>query len=174
VKALSIRQPWAFAICHLGKRIENRDWRYPPSYRGPLLIHASSWWSRKGVAADWRAARTAAGKAWLEKVGYVSMEMLQASTGCIVARARLVDVVTTDRGGHRHRFGEPCELCGEPAELPEDLGRQTGACKLADPWAVPESFGFILADVVPLAKPLPFKGALGFFDVPDALLAGAA
>jgi hypothetical protein len=36
---LSIRQPWAWAILHAGKDVENRSWR--TSYRGPLLIHAS-------------------------------------------------------------------------------------------------------------------------------------
>jgi hypothetical protein len=38
--ALSVRQPWAFAIVHLRKDIENRDQRV--GYRGPLLIHASA------------------------------------------------------------------------------------------------------------------------------------
>ena len=36
---LTIRQPWAWAILHAGKRIENRSWRC--KYRGPLLIHAA-------------------------------------------------------------------------------------------------------------------------------------
>jgi hypothetical protein len=38
VKALSIRQPWTYAIQHLGKRVENRTW--PTPYRGKLLLHA--------------------------------------------------------------------------------------------------------------------------------------
>lgn len=38
MKALSIMQPWAYAILHLGKDIENRTWR--THYRGPLLVHA--------------------------------------------------------------------------------------------------------------------------------------
>lgn len=38
MKALTIKQPWAFAIrCGL-KTIENRSW--PTAYRGPLAIHA--------------------------------------------------------------------------------------------------------------------------------------
>jgi hypothetical protein len=37
-KALSIRQPWAWAIIAGVKDVENRTW--PTSYRGPLLIHA--------------------------------------------------------------------------------------------------------------------------------------
>jgi len=40
MKALSVRQPWAHAILHLGKRVENRDWR-GCNYRGPVLLHAS-------------------------------------------------------------------------------------------------------------------------------------
>ena len=35
---LSIQQPWAWAICHLGKDIENRSW--PTKFRGRFLIHA--------------------------------------------------------------------------------------------------------------------------------------
>lgn len=35
--AVSVRQPWAHAIIHMGKSIENRTWT--PKYRGPLLIH---------------------------------------------------------------------------------------------------------------------------------------
>ena len=36
MKAISIQQPWAWAIFH-GKPVENRTWS--TSYRGPLLIH---------------------------------------------------------------------------------------------------------------------------------------
>jgi hypothetical protein len=38
IPAISVRQPWAHAIVHLGKDIENRSRR--SHYRGPLLIHA--------------------------------------------------------------------------------------------------------------------------------------
>lgn len=41
MKGLSIRQPWAWLIVNGYKLIENRDWRYVPSYRGELAIHAS-------------------------------------------------------------------------------------------------------------------------------------
>jgi ASCH domain len=39
VKALTVRQPWAWAIVYAGKDVENRRWQ--TSYRGPLLIHAA-------------------------------------------------------------------------------------------------------------------------------------
>lgn len=38
-KALSIRQPWVWAILNAGKDIENRPRRY--HYRGPICLHAS-------------------------------------------------------------------------------------------------------------------------------------
>jgi hypothetical protein len=38
-KALSIRPPWAWAIAHARKRVENRGRR--TKYRGPVAIHAS-------------------------------------------------------------------------------------------------------------------------------------
>lgn len=40
MKALSIRQPWAWLIANGHKDIENRSWH--TRYRGPVLIHASA------------------------------------------------------------------------------------------------------------------------------------
>ena len=40
MKAISIRQPWAWLILNAGKDIENRTW--PTSVRGRVLIHAAS------------------------------------------------------------------------------------------------------------------------------------
>ena len=38
MKALSVRQPWAWLIAQGYKTVENRTWA--TNYRGPLLIHA--------------------------------------------------------------------------------------------------------------------------------------
>ena len=40
MKALSIRQPWAWLIVHGGKDIENRSWH--TKFRGRFLVHASA------------------------------------------------------------------------------------------------------------------------------------
>lgn len=45
MKALSVRQPWAWLIVNGLKDIENRNWS--TRYRGPVLIHAS-----KGMTRD--------------------------------------------------------------------------------------------------------------------------
>ena len=63
MKALSIRQPWAWLILHAGKDIENRSWN--SHFRGPFLIHAAAGMTRKEydnavqfwrVLGSWREA----------------------------------------------------------------------------------------------------------------------
>ena len=38
MKALSIQQPWSYAILYLGKNIENRTWN--TNFRGEFYIHS--------------------------------------------------------------------------------------------------------------------------------------
>jgi hypothetical protein len=139
VKALSIRQPWAWAILHAGKRIENRDWR-GCSYRGPLLIHAAA---GLGVAECLEAIRG------MTREGLIAGEILASwpgreavHRGGIVGVCNVVDVVRAS----------------------------------SDPWFC-GPLGLVLADVRPLPF-VPWKGALGLFEVPDAvaglLLGGAS
>jgi hypothetical protein len=45
MKALSIRQPWAWLIIHGGKDIENRTWH--TKFRGRFLVHASAGCTKK-------------------------------------------------------------------------------------------------------------------------------
>jgi hypothetical protein len=47
--ALSVRHPWAWAIVHGGKDIENRSWR--TQVRGRILIHAAQRYDAAGEAA---------------------------------------------------------------------------------------------------------------------------
>ncbi|MDH6448253.1 hypothetical protein M2155_000661 [Streptomyces sp. SAI-119] len=43
MKALTIRQPWAGAIAHQTKRVENRNWKLPVKHEGArILIHAAA------------------------------------------------------------------------------------------------------------------------------------
>ena len=44
MKALSIRPPWAWAILHAGKDVENRTWK--TNTRGTIAVHASQTMSR--------------------------------------------------------------------------------------------------------------------------------
>lgn len=85
VRALTIRQPWAHAIVHLGKDVENRSWR--ANYSGLLLIHASARQERdpRALLADHMA--TPPSQKGLEKL----------PTGSIIGVADLFDYVEDSR-----------------------------------------------------------------------------
>lgn len=164
MRALSIRQPWAWAILHAGKRIENREWRYPPSYRGPLLIHAA-----KGCTRDELESAELTFKA----AGAVVPSLASMPRGALVATARLVGARLTTLSGHAWDRGR-CVWCDttEPTSLEQVHGRRLGLCAKKDPWAVDGALGLLLADVRPLPEPIPWKGELGLFEVPDRVLQG--
>ena len=80
MKALTIHQPWAWAIAEGHKDIENRTWR--TSYRGPLLIHA-------GKTFD------AAGHYWIQREIGIALPAPSAfQQVSLVAIARLTGCVT--------------------------------------------------------------------------------
>jgi len=89
MKAISIRQPWAWAIIHAGKRIENRVWRARPSYRGPLLIHAAKGCTRDEFESAAYSIKCISG-AFLPPLATLPR-------GALVATARLVDVIDTSQ-----------------------------------------------------------------------------
>jgi hypothetical protein len=76
-RALTLKAPWAWAVVHGGKRIENRIWA--TSYRGPIYIHAG----QKDTRADRDEVAAIMGSPIPERIAH----------GEIVATANLVDVV---------------------------------------------------------------------------------
>jgi hypothetical protein len=86
VKALSIRQPWAWAIVKGHKTIENRTWA--TSYRGPLLIHASKSIDPHGMDRLAKHARA---------VGFKLPLLDELEFGGVVGRCELLDVVEKSR-----------------------------------------------------------------------------
>lgn len=50
MKAISIRPPWAWAILHAGKDIENRTWK--TKMQGTIAVHASQTMSRQYYEAS--------------------------------------------------------------------------------------------------------------------------
>jgi hypothetical protein len=140
MKALSIRQPWAWLIVRPDlqgvertlafqrgeiKTIENRGW--PARYRGPLLIHAAKGMTRYEYEDVVEFLRLDPG---LHAVLHTLPAFEDLQRGGIVGRADLVDCVTASES--RFFFG---------------------------------TFGFVMANAVPLPF-RPLKGALGFFEVP--------
>lgn len=122
MKALSVKQPWAWLIVNGHKDIENRDWK--TSKRERILIHAG-----KEVDKLYFQIR----KQVQEELGVEIPDWQDLDTGGIVGAVDIVDCVTESES----------------------------------PWKQPESkFGLVLAnaEVLPFR---PFKGALGFFEVPE-------
>ena len=91
--ALSIRQPWAWAIINAGKDIENRSW--PTKRRGPICIHAA----KDRTNREWDAAMDFIDQALPVKLASQmgrrrsASGSLDAQRGGIVATAEIVDCV---------------------------------------------------------------------------------
>lgn len=141
VKALSIRQPWIWAITHLDKRVENRSWG--TRYRGPVLLHASQWWRQQQVIDSihemYRWLRTDEQLRFADNPPF--LEDLKAARGCLVARAEIVDVIPP---GGRPPPDQDCWYQGE--------------------------YGLLLDRVILLPKPILCPGKLGLFEVSPSIV----
>lgn len=83
MKAISIRQPWAYLLANGHKDIENRNWN--TKFRGEVLIHAS-----KGMTkAEYNEA-----KVLCDSLGIKLPEPTELDFGCIVGRMTITDTVT--------------------------------------------------------------------------------
>lgn len=148
MKAITICQPYPFLIC-----LPETDFRHkrvenrtwPTSYRGPIAIHA-------GVSKNWLTLETGDdGKPWDADYEIPLADMV---FGAVVATAVLT-----------HCLANTDVILGvHDAELPW-LRRHQHASG---------PFCWVLADVQPLARPIPYRGALSLWEFPDQLLKEAA
>ena len=132
MKALSVRAPWWWAILHLGKDIENRDWA--TNFRGTIYLHAGKFWNGAEIEKDIGDVSFIMGDQTPEE--FCPYGELREGCGCIVGTVQIVDCVKASDS--KWFFGD---------------------------------YGFVLTNPVAFPKPIPFKGALRFFDVPDSFLA---
>lgn len=94
MRALSIRQPWAWLILNAGKDIENRSW--PTRYRGRFLIHASKGMTRSEYDDGCESLRG---------LGHIAMpDFKSLERGGVVGAATIVDCV--DHSKSRWFFGD--------------------------------------------------------------------
>lgn len=137
MRALTVRPPWSWAISHGPKRVENRPRR--ATHRGLFAVHAGKSWDWDGAdnSLVLRAWRKAGLDVYRLDPSHPNMTM-----GAVVAVADLTDVCSTSR----QSTDIICE-CG--------------------PWAASGQHHLILADVRPLAEPVPCKGMLGLWRLPE-------
>jgi hypothetical protein len=149
MKAISVIQPWPWLMIHAGKDVENRRWQ--TSYRGPIAIHAS------------------ARRSW-EEWAYAYSHV----TNCKIH----VELPEIEIGERRTGRGS---ITWTLKRWPEELviGAVVAIADLVDCVTVSDSpwffgpYGFVLANVRPLARPIPAKGALQLWewDAPKGVLA---
>ena len=87
MKALSVRQPWAWLIVNGHKDIENRNW--PTKFRGPILIHASKFMTAESYC-DCAEFLAQIGKV---VPNFPSFRKLQSQLGGIVGQAEIIGCV---------------------------------------------------------------------------------
>lgn len=184
-RALSLTQPWCWAILHGGKRVENRDWPHGCRRRGPIWLHAAQ---GIGSRADFTTTVTTIrftlaqhGVRGVDLLGGFDAACLDEPTrianrirgkeadfylphpamprGAIVGRANIVGTVVRredDKGVFALGTWED-EAHGyfKRALKPEEAVWWMGG------------FALLLKDVVALPEPVSCKGALGFWKVPE-------
>lgn len=123
-----------------GKPVENREWY--TSQRGRVLLHASKFWKPDEVSDDW------------DDVKYMAAQ---------------------------DNLALPLPVGNEDSHNFTTAMREAGGCLVGTIEIVgcvtkhPSAFfvgkyGFVLRNPIAFDKPIPFKGALGFFDVPNEVL----
>ena len=132
MKALSIRQPWAWAIFNAGKDVENRNWQC--KLRGRVVVHAAKAMTRPEFMNFQDVVSLMTPQPPIH--GRQADELV---FGALIGTVEIVDCVTSS----------------------------------TSPWFFGE-FGFVLREPRLFQQPIPWRGSLGFFNVPDAALPQAA
>lgn len=145
MRVLTVRQPWAWAIVHGGKDVENRVRNIAGAYRGPVAIHA-------GLAYD---------AAWQSKVLAQTLSERFGTTKFDVA----IEVPWRDGMGSIIGVVD-LDSVHEPHNAWQD--DESGRCSA---WAEPDAFHLVFANARALIKPIPFKGALGLRHLDGATIA---
>jgi hypothetical protein len=112
-RALSVRQPWAWALIYgvkRPKRIENRSWS--TRHRGDLVIHAS-----KGLA-DWQSRSLAEWRSEIPDLPDLLAEPFDQHFGCLYGLLDLVDDLPfADVQGQPFAEGPRCWITLNPRTI---------------------------------------------------------
>ena len=150
MKALTLTQPWATLVAIGAKRIETRSWA--TSYCGPLAIHAGAGLGPVGGAQGlMELCRSEPFRSTLLAAGILGTPALPR--GAIVATCQLVDCVRADLWGQVTRDGETWQIPPGNMSLEYAFGDYS-----------PGRWAWLMADVTPLAEPIPVRGALGLWE----------
>jgi hypothetical protein len=144
MRAMTVRQPWAWAIIHGQKDVENRTRNIAGSYRGPVAITSS----KQPLRGDDPGRSLIA-----DLTGRYPLLEMPSSLGAILGLVDIVDVHTPDS----------CTRGWSAGKWP-DMGWCSG-------WAIENQHHLVLANPRPLSTPIPVRGRLGLWTLPDDVAA---
>lgn len=156
MRILTVRQPWAWAIVHGGKDVENRPRNIAGGYRGPIAIHAGLAYDRDSHERSrvLRAAQDAAAIALGAEVfphGYTWDLDAPDPRGQWSVMGAIIGVVD---------LYNVHDLSEEAHGADDEAWAQN-----CSPWAqwgdTGTAWHLMLRKPRPLAKPIPYTGALG-------------
>lgn len=106
MKALAIKQPWAWLIIHGGKTIENRTWH--TKFRGRFLVHASAGMTKH----EYDCVRSFLSYPGLHELGIKLPPFAELPRGGIIGSVELVD--SLDNSDSPWYMGEKGFLLRDP------------------------------------------------------------
>ena len=148
MRILTVRQPWAWAIIHGEKNVENRSRNLAGSYRGLIAIHAALSADLLAYSSD-HLAQTA------NRLNAPSLARMPY--GAIIGVVKLKDVhhVTKSVRG----------------DAPVCWDDHTPTGEQCSPWgeSMRDGWHLELSNPRRLAEPIPYRGSLGLRTLPDEL-----
>ena len=152
-----MRQPYAWAIMHGGKDVENRSRNIAGAYRGDIAITAAVQYApgRRGthlIAGDVDFERDQSGFL-ARSARFAWPYRVPDYTGVVLGVVHLADV-------HHAAWSRPGECWREHEYAP--------ACS---PWAEAGNWHLELGSPRPLRTPIPVRGRLGLWTLPDDIAA---
>ncbi|MFJ4173361.1 hypothetical protein [Microbacterium sp. NPDC089696] len=165
MRILTVRQPWAWAIIHGGKDVENRPRNIAGSYRGPVAIHAGLTYDkdsheRSQTLRDAQDRAAVALGAEVFSHGYLwdldapDPREQWSLMGHIIGVVDLVDV-------------HSASVIGGCGRIQHDCDEHPNGCRHhCSPWAMgpaPEGWyqHLVFENPRALDEPIPYTGALG-------------
>lgn len=163
MKAITLWPEWAWAICYLDKRVENREWAPPLGVRGKrIAIHAGAHFGGRpgrpakrealdavadmAYRAGWRVYNFGSGYGRRFSPASAEAESFVLRPDTVTTSAIVATAVVT---GFRRGFADNVKATG---------------------WEVPGATWWLLDKVVVLDQPVPCAGKQGLWSVPDDVL----
>lgn len=155
--ALTLLQPWAWAVFYAGKDVENRIWW--TSYRGPVWVTSS--------ASTTRVYYRNACAVLRERAGIVAPPYEELCFGHVLGVVTIVDCILP---GGKVSAGVERPSLARGRYLAD--GRLEGATHPLHPalWHFEDQYGYVLKNAVRLARPVPCEGARKLWRVREPLL----